>query len=412
MRVAYLCCDFGVRVLGTSGASVHVREITTALERLGHTVQVFAATDEGNGAAVADDGRGMQFVPLEGFAAEVIRLLKAEDNGQPAHLVREWRRLLYAEYAQRALLPRLIAFRPDVIYERYSLFSYAGIELARRLGTPLLLEVNAPLSVEAAKYRELILKRTAQELERSILGGADALLVVSTALEDYARRLGVPAERITVLPNGVNPDRFHPGTSGEAARAQYGLRGRHVVGFVGSLKRWHDLDTVLGAARLLAEGDGRTQLLVVGEGPRAEELQAIGSAHVTCTGAVAYDRVPELMAAMDVVVVPYALGADTYFSPLKLFEAMAMAKPIVGARVGQVAEILTHDENGLLYDPGDAGALARAIRDLLDHPERGARLGAAARRAVVSERTWEANACRIADVAEACRARGVAAAVS
>jgi glycosyltransferase involved in cell wall biosynthesis len=160
---------------------------------------------------------------------------------------------------------------------------------------------------------------------------------------------------------------------------------------------------------VLLDGDPRLRVLIVGEGPRAERLQALGHAHVTCTGAVPYDRVPEFMAAMDVVVVPYAQGADTYFSPLKLFEAMAMGKPVVGAQVGQVAEILTHGENGLLYEPGNAEMLARRIREALDRPDLGARMGAAARLAVVSERTWEANAQRILGIAEACRARRSAA---
>jgi glycosyltransferase involved in cell wall biosynthesis len=282
------------------------------------------------------------------------------------------------------------------------------VELAERLGVPLLLEVNAPLTLEAAKYRELVLRRTAEELERVVFARAGALLVVSRELELHARRGGAAAERIHVLPNGVDAERFHPGVSASGVRSRHGLAGRRVVGFVGSLKRWHDLDTLLEGVRRLAREDPGVRLLVVGEGPRRAELEAAREPHVICTGAVPHEDVPAHLAALDVVVVPYAKGGDAYFSPLKLFEAMAAAKPIVGARIGQVAEVLAHGENGLLYEPGEPADLAARIRELLAAPERAADLGRAARRSVVPSRTWEANARRIAAIAEALARSGAA----
>jgi glycosyltransferase involved in cell wall biosynthesis len=106
------------------------------------------------------------------------------------------------------------------------------------------------------------------------------------------------------------------------------------------------------------------------------------------------------MAAMDVVVVPYSQEGDAYFSPLKLFEAMAMAKPVVGANLGQVAEILVHGETGCLYEPGSAEDLAKKITAVLEMTDGGARLGAAARQWVVENQTWERNAQRIEALAQ------------
>lgn len=398
MRFAYLSSDFGVFVFGTGGSSVHLREVARALRRLGHEVAVFSPT-----ARVEDNVAGYEgfhFVPLGEFAAELVQLLEREDAGLPEHLVREWRRLLYSEYVQRALLPALAEFRPDVMYERYSLFSYAGIDLARQLQIPLILEVNAPLAFEGARYRDLVLKRTAEGLERRILTAADAVVVVSRPLEDHARRLGVPSERISILPTAVEPDRFHPGVSGEAVRSRYKLDGKRVVGFVGSLKPWHDLDTLLAAAGLLAGSDDRFHLLVVGQGPRMEELQARGDGYVTWTGAVEHGQVPEHLAAMDVIVTPYPRDGEPYFSPLKLFEAMAMGKPAVAAPVGQVAEVVVDGENGLLYEPGDPHDLAKKIREIFDRPDRGSALGDAARESVIARHTWERNARQVARIAE------------
>jgi glycosyltransferase involved in cell wall biosynthesis len=403
VRLAYLSCDPGVRVFGGSGASVHVRETVRALRELGHEVVGFAP-DLGLGEEVAER-EGFTRVPLRGLAAEAGRLLERERTGRSDHVVREWRRLLYSEYAQRALRARLAAFRPDAIYERYSLFAYAGVELARELGCALLLEVNAPLSREAARYRELVLRHTAEGLEARILGAADALFVVSAELARHARELGVAAERILVQPNAVDPDRFHPELSGAALRARLGLASAHVVGFVGSLKPWHDLDTLCAALAGLHREDPAWRLLVVGEGPRLEALRGAGP-FVLCTGPVGYEAVPEVLAAMDAVVVPYDKDGDVYFSPLKLFEAMAAARPVVGARVGQVAEILRDGENGLLYEPGQAADLAARLRELPARPDRGASLGAAARRDVLARHTWRANAERIVQRARACGAGG------
>jgi glycosyltransferase involved in cell wall biosynthesis len=401
VRLAYLSCDPGVRIFGGSGASVHVRETVRALRDLGHEVAGFAP-DLGLAEEVAErDGFGR--VALSGLAAEAGRLLAGEPAWPSDHVVREWRRLLFAEYAQRALRPRLEAFGPDAIYERYSLFAYAGVELARGLGCPLLLEVNAPLAREAVRYRELVLRHTAQGLEARILRAADALFVVSAELARHARELGVAAERIQVLPNAVDPERFHPSLSGAALRARLGLASARVVGFVGSLKPWHDLDTLCAALACLHREDPDWRLLVVGAGPRLEALRRAGG-FVTCAGTIEHEAVPEALAAMDAVVVPYDKDGEAYFSPLKLFEAMAAARPVVGARVGQVAEVLRDGENGLLYEPGQPGDLAARLRELWERPDRGAELGAAARREVLARHTWRANAQRIVEQAEACGA--------
>jgi glycosyltransferase involved in cell wall biosynthesis len=398
MRIAYLCSDIGIRVFGTSGASAHLNNTVRALRRGGHAVEIFSVSADAQDARALQDG--IRYVPMGGFAAVAAELLEKEDAGLPGHLSREWRRLIYSEYCQHALLEPLRAFGPDVIYERYSLFAYGGIELARRLGIPHVLEVNAPLSHEAATHRELVLKRTAETLEREILLGSDALVVVSRALARYARGLGVPCERITVLPNGVDPELFAPVVSGAEVRSRYGIEGHEVLGFVGTLKPWHDLDTLVEALRLLAARRPAVHLLVVGDGPGRSRLQVLEHDSVTCTGAVSHGDVPRYMAAMDVVVVPYGRDADSYFSPLKLFEAMAMAKPVVGARLGEVAETVVDGESGILYEPGCADDLADKIASVLDAAERGEALGQAARRSVLATHTWDHNAQRTIALAE------------
>ncbi len=398
MRIAYLSADFGVAVNGNSGSSIHVREVTRALRELGHDVRIYSISRYPEDQSTEDGS--LQIVRLDGYAGEVAEALHHEDDAMPRHLRREFRRLLYSEYLQRALVPSLAEFAPHFIYERYSLFSYAGVELARALGMPHVLEVNAPLSREAAQHRDLVLKHTAAALETSIWRAAGALLVVSEMLEAHAASLGVPRERVAIVRTGVDCDLFHPGVSGADVRTTHGLRDKKVVGFVGTLKPWHDLDTLLSAMRQLVAGDPSYHLLVVGKGPRLEELQARGEAFVTCVGSVPHEEIPGYVAAMDVIAVPYAGGGQHYFSPIKLFEAMAMAKPVVGARIGQVKNVLAHGETGLLYEPGDASDLSSMVRQVFAQPDRGAAMGARAREAVAASYTWHHVAERIVAVAE------------
>jgi glycosyltransferase involved in cell wall biosynthesis len=103
---------------------------------------------------------------------------------------------------------------------------------------------------------------------------------------------------------------------------------------------------------------------------------------------------------MDVVVVPYAPEGHDYFSPLKLFEAMAMAKPVVGACVGQVPEVILDNVDGLLYEPGGAADLARKIESVFAMPDRGRGLGEAARAKVLDRYTWSRNAETVISIAK------------
>jgi glycosyltransferase involved in cell wall biosynthesis len=299
--------------------------VTGALRSLGHEVRIFS-TSRYEFDRSTEDGH-LQILRLEDLAGVAAAAMEHEDLGNLDHVRREFRRLLYSEYLQRALLPVLTEFDPHFIYERYSLFSYAGVELGRALRVPLVLEVNAPLSLEAAKHRDLVLKRAAAELESLIWQSADSLLVVSEMLRRHAISLGVSEERISVVRTGVDCELFNPFVSGADVRRQYKLDGKRVVGFVGSMKPWHDLDTLLAAMQLLVADDPTYHLLVVGQGPRMEELASRNETFVTYAGAVEHRSIPAYTAAMDAVAVPYAGGQEHYFSPIKLFEAMAMARP-------------------------------------------------------------------------------------
>ena len=113
---------------------------------------------------------------------------------------------------------------------------------------------------------------------------------------------------------------------------------------------------------------------------------------ITLQGFVPNERIPELLAAMDIVLAPYPQMPFFYFSPVKIFEYMAAAKPVVSTRIGQIAELIRSGENGLLCDSGQWPDLAEAVIGLARNPELRRRLGLQARATIAAAHTWEHKA--------------------
>jgi len=354
MRLAYLCTDPGIAFGGTKGAAVHVGEVVEALANRGVEVLLLVARAE-------PKARCPERVTLE--------VLPEPGAGE--------------------LEGRLRDFRAEALYERLALFSDAGGAAARAARIPHLVELNAPLLEEAARYRELGESPLADRLERTVLGGADVVLAVSRPLASYARERG--ASRVEVVPNGVALERF--------PRAAIHSDRDPVAILVGSLRPWHGVETVAAAWRLL--GSSAPRLVVLGDGRRGGELAAVGAETL---GPVPHEAVPPALAAADIGLVPYGRDAPNYFSPLKLFEYMAAGLAVVAATIPGVTDIVRAGDVRLV-PPGDPERLARAVSDLAATPEVRRRMGTAARERVASAHTWGHRARRIATVAAALAAR-------
>jgi len=380
MRIAYVCADPGVPVFGRKGASIHVQEILRAFVRQGAAVELFAACLGG--------------LPGPDLRAVRVRELAIPDTGDAA--VREQARLA-ANNVFRLALAGAGPF--DMVYERYALWSSAGMAYAREERVPGVLEVNAPLIDEQADYRVLIDRIGAKAVEMTVFSSASVVVAVSQEVAAYVRRVAGARERVHVLPNGVDPDRFHPAVPPSRPAVAF------TVGFVGGHRPWHDLPTLVEAvARLCEDRGGDTRLLIVGEGPKLEHLARIAAARglsevMECTGGVPPEAVPGLLTSMDVAVAPYPDLPHFYFSPLKVFEYMAAGRAVVASGIGQLCEVIRDGENGVLYPPGDAGALAHTLRQLKHDAVLRRRLGGAARSTVIRSHTWAVRGARILQLA-------------
>jgi glycosyltransferase involved in cell wall biosynthesis len=381
MRVAYVCADAGVPVFGQKGCSVHVQEVVAALRRSGADVELFAARLDGEAPAAL---RGVPVVPLP--------CPRPPDPAQRERAAREVNGPLASALALRGPF--------DLVYERYSLWSFAGMERARDSGAAGLLEVNAPLVEEQATHRELVDRDAAERVAARAFGAASALLAVSSALARRLDRHPAARGRVHVVPNAVAPERFPAGLPATRPAAE----GVFTVGFLGSLKPWHGLALLAEAFARLRARRPASRLLVVGDGPgRAAFESALAERGAReaaeLTGSVPPEAVPGLLASMDVAVAPYPPQAEFYFSPLKVYEYMAAGLPVVASRIGQIEEAIRDGVDGVLCPPGDGPALAAALLRLADEPALRARLGGAARQIVIAERTWSAVAERIVSLA-------------
>ena len=374
MRVAYICTDAGIPVFGSKGCSIHVQEFLCALLQVGAEVRLYASRIGGT--------------PPAGLHGVEVRELLVNRAGDAAKRERA------AFAANDDLLRALERDGPfDLVYERYALFSFSGMEYARTIGVPGVLEVNAPLIEEQAQYRQLVDREGAESTAHRAFKAASVLIAVSQEVAAYLDQYIEASGRIEVVANGVDTDAFRPRS---VAARSHGF----TVGFVGSLKPWHGLADLVEAFSRLRQVAGDARLLIVGDGPERNRLEEDVAARglvdaVQFTGAVAHSEVPALLALMDAAVAPYPKLANFYFSPLKIFEYMAAGLPIVASRTGQVAQLIEDGVTGLLYEPGDTGAMFEALHCLRRDSQLRGDLGRAARAAILRGHTWRTIVERI-----------------
>lgn len=376
MRIAYVSADPGVPVFGRKGSSVHVQEVVRALGRRGVDIDVITPRVGGD-------------PPPDLSALRVHRLPPVADGSARQ---RE-RGLIRANGHLRAALEAAGPF--DAVYERYSLWSHSGMEWARDREIPGVLEVNAPLIDEHARHRGLAHRATAESVARRVFDAAHRVLAVSRPVAAWVMDRTPRHERVRVVPNGVDPSRFPA-----PVRVRPGADETLTVGFVGTLKPWHGTEVIVEAVSLLAARGRGWRLLIVGDGPCRHDLEALVearglAARTTFTGAVPPDAIPGLLSEMDIATAPYRGGEECYFSPLKLYEYLAAALPVVASDVGQVREVIRHGVTGMLCRPGDAAALAEAMLELRRKPALRAAIGRAGRDAAVRDHAWDQVAERI-----------------
>lgn len=330
----------------------------------------------------------------------------------PAHETHDEHLDAYA----RALAPVLAGLAPDLLHVHSGGRGYeaalVGGAVAQALGLPWVYEVRGFFEAtwspdpEHAEGAETYRRRRAADT-RAMLA-ADAVVTLSESMRGDIVGRGVPAERVHVVPNGVDAQAFSPRERSPELVQRYGLEGRFVFGYVSNLDHYREAQELLvdAAMALRAKGVDATAL-VVGDGQRRAEVEA-HAAHVGAgdavvfTGRVPHDEVLDHYALMDVFVVPRVdEQAARLVTPLKPFEAMAAGLPVVVSDLPALTEITGAGARGESFPAGDGTALADVLARLHADPARRAELAAAGREWVSTQRSWSANGPRYQAVYDA-----------
>jgi glycosyltransferase involved in cell wall biosynthesis len=373
MRVLY--CALDQTVPGTLGGSVHVQAVAEGLAALGHDVHV---ATQSSGAWPA--GRVTWHAMGPPLGRQALRWLRTGDV--------------------ETLARRIDA---DVIMERYYNFGGEGVFAAGRLGRPAVLEVNAPVidypgSPKHRLDRALLFEPMRRWRDR-ICRLVD-LFVTTTAdiLPGWVDR-----RRVLEIEWGADVDHFRPRP--EAPRRFGADPSRIQCVFAGAFRSWHGVVQLAAAlARLHAAGDHRFGAILIGDGPErpAAERAARDVPGIVFTGAMPHAALPEALASADIGVAPFdpmrhaPLRLGFYWSPLKIYEYMAVGLPVIAPSLPRLRRLIEHGREGVLYDPAEPRGLDRAIVSLAGKEARRG-LGAAARQRVVREFSWAAHCAALDD---------------
>jgi glycosyltransferase involved in cell wall biosynthesis len=378
-EIAYLIPS--TAVMGTSGGAIsHVRGFLCGLRATGITCRVFS------GALLAQDAFETEFV----------------GPGNRPYFFWEAAMLAYNLVFTRGVQTYLAGKAPGTIYQRHCRFAIAGALLSSRLKVPLILEYNGPEGWIADHWDPARFRSWIRLCEEVSLRCAARIIVVSEALRAELSERGIPADRIRVNPNAVDPDYFFPGRGREPGRRELGVEASEVVvGFAGSFSLWHGIEILEQViVQLLGNHPPcRLRFVLMGSGLLHGEMRSALAAYentrdVIFTGTLPSNKVADYLDACDILVsphIPMPDGSRFFGSPTKIFEYMAVGKCIVASRLEQIAEILEHDRTAWLVTPGDVNELAEAILRLAIDPAKRKELGEAARRAAIERHSWVRN---------------------
>ncbi|MBV8380707.1 MAG: glycosyltransferase, exosortase A system-associated [Paucibacter sp.] len=309
----------------------------------------------------------------------------------------EWR-LMRALEARLETVAR--AVRPQVIHAHSPVLNaLPALRVGRRLGIPVVYEVRAfweDAAVDHGTTREGSLRyRLTRAMETRALRRAGHVFTICEGLRADIVARGIPAERVTVIPNAVDIENFEPGGTPDATlKSQLGLDGCTVLGFIGSFYAYEGLDLLVEALPRLLAARPEVRLLLVGGGPQDDALKAqaarLGVADkIVFTGRVPHAEVNRYYDLVDVLVYPrHSMRLTDLVTPLKPLEAMAQGRILVASDVGGHRELIKDRETGYLFKAGSADALAETTLRLLGQPEAWQPLRTAGRHFVEAERNW------------------------
>jgi glycosyltransferase involved in cell wall biosynthesis len=368
-------------MFGTTGPAIHGREFMNAMSQLGVQLELFP--------------------PATPLYYLFQRTRDSKKLGRIKHL-RNLVHIIEPSFVKLISLKKWITFLNgdyDFVIARTTDFSINLLHNFRPADTePLILEVNSIISGNLAdkhKKKSLSYVDKLRGREILLLKRAKAIYVVSEGLTDDLIESGIRADGIYVIPNGVDAKKFNPHIKSDKVRDRYNLRDKIVVGFLGEVRHGHDMTALVEGFSMASKDVENLILFIVGPNKsflqKTIDQQKLNS-KVIITGRVEHGKIPSFISAFDIAVSPIKY---LYYCPLKNFEYMAMAKPIVATNLMDTTAMLKNGISAILIEPYSSNAMCNAILKLAKDEEFRNKIGEEARKIVLERFTWRHNAEKV-----------------
>lgn len=386
------------RTQGKGVEGVHIYEIVRALCKLGNNVTVVSpiGVEEFNKGKVVSDLVAFYAKASVGESREYRDRKKSIYGIISKYLPEicfELVEILYNVAAYKNISKILKEKKYDFIYERYAIFNWAGVKAAKKNNIPILVEINYTSFTPLYRKRSALLKPLAHLIDKMMFRKINRFVVVSTYLENHLVELKVPAEKIIVLTNAADPEKFSPNISGDKIREKYNIKDKIVIGFSGGFYPWHGLGLLIEVFIDLKKDYKNIALMLIGDGPLKRRLEKKVSDYniaknVIFTGKVDHEKLPKYIAAFDVAVMP---DSNDYGSPMKVFEYMAMGKPVVAPKLGPLEDGIRHRKTGFLFGQQNKKELIKVLVGLINNEKLCEKIGIAAQKNILHNHTWQKN---------------------
>lgn len=381
MTIVYLFYEYLAEGVGGLG---HIWEVSKNLERQGHKIVIFAPSC---GEYKVKESLDIRYVPTIN--------------------IRFFRFFSFHFLLLFHLGYYMIHHKVDVLYVREMALSLTPLMLAKIFKKPMITEINGDLltEYEFAGYPQLFLAAM-RSVEMIVLRMSQAVVCVTEGLRDlFQDRYHLSSEKIKVIPNGTDTDRFHP-LDRSACRQKLRIDPTiKVAGFVGTFVPHQGLKYLIDSSSLILEKCPDVTFLLVGDGPSREDMvdmiQAMGLMnHFLFAGAVPRDKVVFFINAMDVCVAPFTRKRNERIglSPLKIYDYLACGKPVVASDIRGVGDLLQENEIGIAIRPEDPASLARGVLRALEDHDLAVRCLQRGPAIVKKNFTWQITAQKVAKV--------------
>jgi glycosyltransferase involved in cell wall biosynthesis len=364
------------------GGMIHANEFINAYKKLGNEIHVV--------------GQNVSYLPAIFTKLKYIKLALARLIWIAVNII----------YCLK-VLSGVITVRPEAIVIRHAPNHTTLLaQIISSLFCPILLEVNAVNEIEGG----ISVSSFKRKLDKIAINNAKRIFVVAEPIMNFlVDNQYCDRNVISIIENGVDEEKFSPDNYSSDLRSELGIANDvFIIGFVGSMKKWHGVSNILNVAKKCHLRLGNHVFLIVGDGElrSAYELEAIENnlgEIVRFIGRIKHEDIPKYLSIMDVVLsLHYKQPDDStiqfHGSPLKIFEYMAMARPIIASPVGQIAEVIEHGKSGFLIDGEASDDICSELVKLETNIDYRLTMGASARSRVISKYTWKINARKVRDL--------------